>query len=209
MKPQVSKEITRREDFGELCMRHGLTGTAIEIGTHRGEFAAEFCKGWKGKRFIAVDPWSKAYPGFTCQPNQGENREADMAAAAVALEPFRDRMQITLMQMDWVTAAKRLKGPIDYGYLDADHHYNHVRTDLEKLYPLISPGGIIAGHDYNGDWINEVRPAVTEFAYIHQLQLFIVHGDAASWYAFKHPDEDEVRDLDEGGWKDGCKAVTT
>jgi len=197
MRPLTSKEIASREEFGELCNAHKLTGTAIEIGTHRGEFAAAFCQKWKGKRFIAVDPWSRDYPGFACQKTS-EDRAKDMKEAERVLAPMRERMRIDLLQMDSITAAKALTDRFEFVYIDADHHYAHVRTDLELWYPKITPGGILAGHDFNGDWIDDVRTAVIEFAYIHRLQIQMVPGDAASWYVYKHYDEDAPRNLESG-----------
>jgi hypothetical protein len=35
----------------------GLTNEAVEVGTHRGEYARVFAEKWKGKLFHCVDPW--------------------------------------------------------------------------------------------------------------------------------------------------------
>ncbi len=46
-------------------------------------------------------------------------------------------------------------------YIDADHGYQAVKSDIEEWWPLIPSGGILAGHDYGNE--NEgVKRAVDE-----------------------------------------------
>lgn len=55
----------------------------------------------------------------------------------------------------------------DFIYIDADHSYEGVKSDLELWYPKVRENGLIAGHDYDGKWdkrgIWGVRRAVDEF----------------------------------------------
>jgi hypothetical protein len=50
---------------------------------------------------------------------------------------------------------------VDLVYVDADHHYLPVLSDIKCWTPLIRPGGIIAGHDYGPKYVG-VRKAVDE-----------------------------------------------
>ena len=52
---------------------------------------------------------------------------------------------ITIIEGDAHETIKRLKGPIDVVFLDAEKK-GYVDY-LEKLLPLIRPGGLILGHD--------------------------------------------------------------
>ena len=46
-------------------------------------------------------------------------------------------------------AAKKMENQsLDFAYIDARHDYCGVKDDLEAYWPLIKPGGIMAGHDY-------------------------------------------------------------
>lgn len=36
----------------------------------------------------------------------------------------------------------------DFIYIDADHTYEAVKSDLESWYPKLKKGGIMSGHDY-------------------------------------------------------------
>jgi hypothetical protein len=52
--------------------------------------------------------------------------------------------------------------PIHFIFLDDDHEYDHVLKELHAWYPLLSPGGIIAGHDWTPEF-GGVEKAVTAY----------------------------------------------
>ena len=58
---------------------------------------------------------------------------------------------------------------LDLVFIDADHHYDSVKEDIEIWYPKVKKGGIISGHDYYmNDGINlkyniGVKRAVNEY----------------------------------------------
>lgn len=47
-----------------------------------------------------------------------------------------------------------------YVFIDASHRYEDVSADIDAWWPLIQPGGVLAGHDYQ--WSEDVRRAVDE-----------------------------------------------
>jgi len=53
---------------------------------------------------------------------------------------------------------------ISFLFIDGDHSYNSVSNDLHAWYNKVKPGGIIAGHDWDG--MEEVRMAVENFPLI-------------------------------------------
>jgi len=74
--------------------------------------------------------------------------EIDAERAALARENFRragvDRL-VTLVKGDAHEEVTRLQGPIDILFLDADK--DGYIDYLEKLLPLLSPGGLILAHN--------------------------------------------------------------
>jgi hypothetical protein len=52
--------------------------------------------------------------------------------------------------------------PVHFVFLDDDHEYDHVLRELKAWYPLIAPGGMIAGHDYTEEF-DGVRRATKAF----------------------------------------------
>ena len=78
----------------------------------------------------------------------------------------------------------------DWIYIDADHSYEDVKSDLNSWYPKVKTGGFITGHDYiEKTWYGIVQ-AVNEF--IRQKPLVFValtaesHG-SRSWVLKKLP----------------------
>ena len=55
-------------------------------------------------------------------------------------------------------AQKMKKESLDFVYLDARHDFCAMMEDLEAYWPLVTPGGILAGHDYMSS--PEVRSVV-------------------------------------------------
>ncbi len=182
MLPVLSTEIKRREDFGSLLNTYGLTGTAVEIGVDRAEFSVNLMRQWNGGRYVGVDPW---HPTYNYGVFIGKDREADYQHCMEVLSEFRDRMDITLHRCDSRAAAALVGNALDFVYIDGDHKYDSVWEDIKLWYPKLRVGGILAGHDYNGDWQDHVRTAVTEFAFSLEKKVAYILGDAASWYLFK------------------------
>lgn len=68
---------------------------------------------------------------------------------------------------------------LDFVFIDADHHYESVKKDIELWYPKIKVGGIISGHDYAYGGDCGVIPAVDEkFSSINRMC-------ATVWYVKK------------------------
>lgn len=51
----------------------------------------------------------------------------------------------------------------DFIYLDASHEYGDVLADLRAWYPLLAPGGVLLGDDFEEPWYGIIRAAM-EFA---------------------------------------------
>ena len=53
----------------------------------------------------------------------------------------------------------------DFVYIDGDHKYNGVRFDIREALRLVTPGGTIAGHDYD---ISDVSRALLDNGVKHE-----------------------------------------
>lgn len=56
---------------------------------------------------------------------------------------------------------------LDMVYIDADHSYNSVLTDLRLSYNKVKNGGLICGHDY----ISEAKRAIDDFCREMNLEI--------------------------------------
>ncbi len=122
----------------------------VEIGTSTGLSGLWFC--------MALDRTRGRLTTF----------EADTHRAAVAQEHFRKagvEKMVTLVQGDAHQNVARLKEPIDIVFLDADKE-GYIDY-LNKLLPLVRPGGLILAH--NVDMVPEYMKTVNARADLETL----------------------------------------
>lgn len=162
-----------RWNIGHALSFAGLTGMAVELGTHRGDFAKRLLDTWPGV-LHCVDPWftPEGYEGQAAllpSLGGGINRDEDMERAAWILRRFIAAQRCYLHRKLSHEAVKDFAdGSLHFVYIDADHRQHKVLADLNMWWPKIAIGGFIGGHDIltpdepNG-WQIEVRPAVEEF----------------------------------------------
>jgi hypothetical protein len=66
---------------------------------------------------------------------------------------------------------------VDLVYIDGNQAYEYVQEDIANYDDRISPGGVLAGHDYTWSWQGVIR-AVEEFNQETNSQLQLdLHGD--------------------------------
>lgn len=173
-------EINSRNEFGDLLRNRGLIGNAVEIGTHRGDFAVELLQRWPGE-LLCVDPWNIP-PGYEYQASflwGGESREQDFQETQRKLAPFGPRVAMLATVSDQAVHMMP-DGTFDFVFVDGDHSYEAVSFDLRHWWPKVAPGGIIAGHDIimpgepDGGWAPGIQKAVHEFATDYNLIVYLV-----------------------------------
>lgn len=139
--------LLRRESLGALAEQHGLKSGA-EVGVQQGKFSKMLLDSWPScESFRLIDLWAP-------QENYHDGANVDqikhdgfLEEALTSLRPHEGK--ISLMRMLSSEAAKLIKPEsLDFVYIDARHDYCGVMEDLDAYWPLISPGGILAGHDY-------------------------------------------------------------
>ena len=70
----------------------------------------------------------------------------------------------------------------DIIYVDAAHEYEPVKSDIEKYWSLLKPGGVMFGDDYTVSYWPGVVKAVDEFCNNNNLQL---STQGVMWYIRK------------------------
>lgn len=173
MVTRIQIGLKSRDHIGSWIAGFGLLDVAVEVGVHQGDFAVPFLNAWPGRLFIAVDPWAvlddyddalnnyidKTRPRVT---RSTDDREPDYKIAMARFRAFETRVQV--IRKTLAEAVAELPPEIDFGYIDANHALTHVREDIGLLWPLIRPGGCLAGHDYDCRAWPGVGRAVDEFA---------------------------------------------
>lgn len=159
------KEITTRDEFGNLVQMYYQTGIGAEIGVEYGAFSSKILSQWKGK-LISVDMW------------------ADGKIEAHARKVLNTDRSI-LIKDSSVNAARSIAPcSLDFVYIDADHDFGHCLEDMLAWFPKVRHGGIVAGHDYL-NWTKVqgagcdfgVKAAVDEFCAKNGYKLHVTTDD--------------------------------
>jgi len=122
---------------------------AVEIGSHRGRTATLAATVLSGKRvqLHCVDPWPDAEIEA-----EFVRRMAPFGSAVVRHKGYS------------ADAARKWDRSRRLGcvFIDGNHSYESVKQDLAAWVPLVSPGGVVCGHDYSRQHFPGVVKAVDE-----------------------------------------------
>jgi hypothetical protein len=190
-------QISRRRELGILLNAQGLTGRGAEIGVKEGKFSERILHHWRGELLYSIDPWKEfSEESYRDAANVGQQQQdAYHAETQYRLSRFGNRSKI--LRLTSAAAAREIAdGSLDFAYLDAQHHYEAVKEDIELWYPKVKSGGILCGHDYydveEKDPVSgivsvfEVKRAVDEFARNTGVIFFPTKKDKrASWFVRK------------------------
>ena len=106
-------------------------GLLVEIGSYRGESAVMFAPHFR--EVICIDPWVDL-----------EREHADFVARTAGFVNVSARRQLS------IEAAKEFVDvSVDVVYIDANHQWRGVVSDILAWRPKVRPGGWIGGHDYS------------------------------------------------------------
>jgi hypothetical protein len=160
------RDTSRRVLLGRLPK----SAICAEVGVWQGNFSATILRLAYPRELHLVDPWLfvPEYPG-RWYGGQEAHSQADMDAIFAAVESrFRGRPQVRLHRTTSSAASRQFHdGYFDWVYVDGDHSYGEVLSDLRNWWPKIRSGGCIVGDDYQ--WKDErgqssVKAAVEQFA---------------------------------------------
>lgn len=171
---RVSTEIEHRNQFGYLCNKMGLLGDAVEIGTHRGDWAADFLSQWDGRKLWLIDQYKPTndYPG---------DRSYDRAIAEALLGHEKERIEFIPEHSQ--LALKRFKdNSLSFGYIDGDHLARAVKPESWLLWDKLAPGGVIAWHDYDRGNPDVVK-VIKEFSHEKNVTVWIT-SEYGFWSAY-------------------------
>jgi hypothetical protein len=137
-----------------------------EVGVFDGYTSDVLLQEFAGLRLWMVDPWQPvAHPGAGPALDAAGFEQRRHVALWWTSHAEERRFELRLRSTD--AAPLFPDGSLDFAYIDADHSYEAVRSDLVAWWPKVRAGGLLCGHDYGvyGDATGEwgVRRAVDEF----------------------------------------------
>jgi len=164
----------KREDFAEMANEMGLKGTTVEVGVAEGYFAKHNLGIWKGSKYLMVDPWER-YPGWN---DLDYLKQSDLDAQYNALvELWKGDARVEIHRKKSMEIVSSIpNGSLDWVYLDGDHEYPAVSTEMPAWWMKLRKGGLFSGHDYEKGF--GVIRAVDEFV---RAQRIVLHITEESW----------------------------
>lgn len=127
-----------------------------EIGCYAGESTTIFLT--RAGHITAIDPWED-YDEDN-RPYGELEHICDSHLVEAAFDKVVDEAhgRITKIKGRSTEIAQTFAdGTFDVVYIDANHEYPHVLTDVTAWKPKVKPGGILAGHDYDGSHLGVTR----------------------------------------------------
>lgn len=122
----------------------------VEVGSWKGMssayMAVEIINSNKNIKFDCVDTWL----GTVSDGHQQEHYVSSGKLYDLFIENMKPvEKYYTPIRLTSIEAAKLYKDKsLDFVFIDADHTYDAVKSDILSWLPKIKSGGVIGGHDY-------------------------------------------------------------
>lgn len=185
MTPLIINHFNRRKEFIQMLAERGAH-EGFEIGTDHGKYAQQLLEGIPGLHLTCVDPWTAYSEGNIVHTQE----EMDQI-----YEEAKNRTKGYTCFLDKITSMDEVKlvrdNSLDFVFIDGNHSYEFVKEDIREWTKKVKPGGIVCGHDYKEDSVNNygVIEAVNEYVEEnHIAPLFILRGGGKlvdCWMFFK------------------------
>lgn len=186
--------LRRRDDFGRFLEARQPSGIGIVLGVGRGDFAISLLQGWPSVQGIfLVDPYIHIWKGYD-DPANLDDREHQMVYEALRnrLTAFEGKYVLVRDFSHSFAETYRMGGQAPglptFVYVDANHAEKAISRDLDLWWPLVAPGGILAGSTYIDHDAGHIRvqSVVDKFAAKNRVNIFLTHDDSLpSWFIVK------------------------
>jgi glycosyltransferase involved in cell wall biosynthesis len=146
--------------FCSLIQRYNLR-VGAEVGVAFGGHAEAILSTTKVQRLYGIDSYQNK-PTYQDPMNLPQPLFDELyRRTKTRLSGFGERF--VLVRADSTDAAKEVPNSLDFVFLDADHSYENVFTDLCTWFPKVREGGILSGHDYGHPNFPGIAQAVNRF----------------------------------------------
>lgn len=167
--PVRIRGLTRRrlvEHFAEAGYVKG-----VEIGVDRGRFSEYMLNCNLDLALRCVDPWRWKLRG-----------ESRYQSTVRRLEPYGERAVID--RRDSFDAVRDVPDEsLNFVYIDGDHSFDYVMTDIIWWAKKVRIGGVVSGHDYYRFRGGGVVPAVDAYTREHGIiRWFLTDEKEATWF---------------------------
>lgn len=172
MKPIVINHFNRRKELIEMLAERGAKH-GVEVGTDHGKYAHQLLEGVPTLGLDCIDPWVAYTEGDDVKTQEDVNKIYQEAMDT--LSSYLGNT-CTLWKMTSMEAVKEFEdNSLDFVFIDGNHEYEHVLEDITEWTKKVKPGGIVAGHDYKIDPVNN-------YGVIQAIQEYTEKNHIAPWF---------------------------
>ena len=181
----------------ELLIKLINAKNIIEVGVAYGYHADSLLSNLPKLNYVGIDPYPAVYDVddhfptyvsrlFSCGPEDAMNR-LYLTVNTWLTSKYQSRFN--LIREASLNAVKTIEfESVDIVFLDGDHRFEVVSEEIERYWPLVNKGGILAGDDY--EWPG-VKMAVENFSKAESVPIFFLSNENrgyATWFVQKNKD---------------------
>lgn len=151
----------------ECCLQVSRNGTVVEIGCECGRASSLIIQMAKecGFYWYHIDPYIK-HPKY----------EIDWLGTMWSIDVCFGFVNMTSKE-----AINEVPAIIDLLFIDGDHSYDAVLSDLTLYCPRLRTGGVLTMHDFGRDSLPDVYRAATEYLKDDEWDQVQVAGTLGVW----------------------------
>lgn len=181
--PPVRIKRFKRGDLAALFAELEFT-TGAEIGVAEGFYSYELCRvNPHLEQHYCVDLWDTYYRDET----KLKNREMQDDAYKQAVQNLA-AYPVKFIRESSATAHWQIAdGTLDYIYIDGDHSFDYVMTDLIWWSRKVRSGGVVSGHDAYRFRGAGVVDAVSAYTTAHQIREWFLCDERESSFFWVKP----------------------
>jgi hypothetical protein len=167
-------------EFAKTHFPEGKLNTYAEVGVYAGVNTDSVLEGLDIQQTYLIDTWG-INDFFLCEMRNRTDGDVLYDTVKAKYADRADRIEILRLRSQ--DAAQLVPNGLDLVYIDANHAYEGVKSDIESWYPKVRSGGIISGDDYH--YYPGVVQAVDEFFGNHPELTLQVGNTKTQWWAVK------------------------
>lgn len=152
-----------RQQLGDLLKELKLPLIICECGVAEGLFAKQIMD-WGTQILYLVDRWeTSGLTGDSAFAQEWHDDNLQQVQSRMEVYNNRPEKYVILQGTTSEMAQYIPDNSLSMVYIDADHSYDGVKSDIENYYQKVISGGVLAFHDYMNVEDYGVNRAVNEF----------------------------------------------
>lgn len=177
-----------RDGLAELFAELGFVKGA-EIGVDRGAFSEILCQKNPNLQLFSIDSWSAV--SFEKSLNKVDVLQERLNRHYQDAKRRLSKYNCKIIKKESLSALEDFAdNSLDFVYIDANHSFADIASDLFKWEMKVRPGGIVSGHDYEHFRIgkdNHVKHIVDAYIQSFEISPYFELGQDKyhSWFFVK------------------------